>query len=266
MSTNKILLQAFEHHVAGDIPSAHAMYKEILDSDSSHLFARVLTNLINMQFSFQRSSKKAALLNLKNCGFNPATVFDVGAQVGTPPLYEVYPEAHQVMLEPVKEHETVLKSICQTLKSAEYMMVAVSSLAGSVTLSVTDNLQYSSIESQMGSEVNNRIIEAVSLNDLCRIHQYSGPFLVKIDVDGVEIEVLKGASTLMSPENIFIIEATMAENVPRFPRIIDFFRPYGFVLHDIVDNLYRPLDNALWQVDVIMVHESHPLREKHNYN
>jgi hypothetical protein len=81
-------------------------------------------------------------------------------------------------------------------------------------------------------------------------------------VDGVEIEVLKGASTLISSENIFVIEAALLDDNPRFPRIIDFFRPYGFVLHDVVDHLYRPLDNALWQVDVVMVHESNPLREK----
>jgi FkbM family methyltransferase len=265
MNNKQFLIAAFEQHVSGNLPAARSMYAEVLTTDPSDLFARVLTNLTEMQVSFARGTKSAALRNLKNCGFNPATVIDVGAQVGTPPLYEIFPDAHHVMLEPVKEHETILKGICQSLKSAEYMIVAVSSKSGNVTLSVTDNLQYASIDLQVGLISNNRIIEAICLNDLTRVNQYSGPFLIKIDVDGVEIDVLKGASALISPETVFIIEATMADEIPRFPRIIDFLRLYGFVLHDIIDNLYRPSDNSLWQVDVIMVHENSPLRSKCSY-
>ncbi|TCT21327.1 FkbM family methyltransferase [Thiobaca trueperi] len=259
------LVRAFESHLSGDIESAYDIYKDVMVADPGGIFAPVLINLIQMQSVHLRSSKLAALLNLKRNGFMPATVIDVGAQVGTQPLYEAFPEAHHVMLEPVQENESVLQGICQSLKSAECMMVAVTSRSGMVSLSVTDSLQYSSIAEQIGDPLNNRLVQAVSLNDLCNSGGYSGPFLIKIDVDGVEIEVLKGASTLINPESIFVVEAAMLVDQPRFPKIIDFFRPYGFVLHDIVDHLYRPSDSVLWQVDVVMVHEDHPVRQKHYY-
>jgi len=259
------VLGAFEKHVAGDVVAAYKQYAEVLAENPGDSFALFLQNAISMQVYTQRKTKKGALLNLKSCGFNPATVIDVGAQVGTPELFEVFPDAHHVLIEPVQEHEPVLKGICQRLKSAEYMMAAVSARSGSATLSVTENLQFATIDRQLSDSSNNRAIETISLNEFCAMRSFADPFLVKIDVDGVEIEVLKGSSTIIAPDNVFVIEASMLDDHPRFARIIDFFRPYGFVLHDIVDHLYRPIDNALWQVDVVMVHESNQLRDKQGF-
>lgn len=259
------VLDAFQKHVAGDIVTAYRQYSEILAETPSDPFALFLQNVVSTQVYAQRKTKRGALQNLKNCGFNPATVIDVGAQVGTPELFEVFSDAHHVLIEPVQEHEPVLKGICQRLKSAEYIMAAVSSRSGVATLSVTDSLQYSSIDSQLGRDQNNRQVEMLSLNNLFNEKQYKGPFLVKIDVDGLEVEVLKGSTSLISDDSIFVLEASLLDEVPRFARIVEFFKPFGFVVHDVVDHLYRPADNLLWQVDVVMVSEMHSIRKNRNY-
>ncbi len=259
------VLDAFDKHVAGDVVAAYKQYAEVLAETPGDPFALFLQNAISMQVYTQRKTKKGALLNLKSCGFNPATVIDVGAQVGTPELFEVFPDAHHVLIEPVREHEPVLKGICQRLKSAEYMMAAVSARSGSAILSVTENLQFATIDRQLSDSSNNRVIETISLNQFCATRSFASPFLVKIDVDGVEVEVLKGATSLISDDSVFVLEASLLDGVPRFARIVEFFKPFGFVVHDIVDHLYRPMDNTLWQVDVVMVSEAHPMRKSRNF-
>lgn len=265
MDSKQKLINAFERHVSGNTAEATTLYNEVLRADPNNLFARVLINMINMQFTFTRMSKHSALLQLRQNGFLPQTVIDVGAQVGTAPLYEVFPEAHHILLEPMEEHEPILRQICQSLKSAEYKIAAVSHRGGTVALQFSDNKQYAEIVE--GKEVgkNVRMVDVISLNELCTGSRYAGPFLIKIDVDGKEIDVLRGATVLADPGNIFVIEATLIDTDPRFIKIIDFFRPYGFVLHDIVDVLHRPSDMALWQVDVIVVHESSQFRTKKSY-
>ncbi len=259
------LLRAFEYHVSGNSTEADALYREVLDANPNNLFATMLSRLVKMQFSFARMSKQSALVQLKNGGFLPRTVIDVGAQVGTPPLYEVFPDAHHIMLEPMVEHETALKKICQSLKSAEYKLAAVSNHKGVVALEFSNDKQFSQIVESNNAGVNVRSVDAVTLDGLCTGWSYAGPFLIKIDVDGQELDVLEGATGLVIPENIFVIEATLIDQEPRFSKILDFFKPFGFVLYDIIDALHRPSDLVLWQVDVVMVHESSPLRQNKRY-
>lgn len=264
--TNEILDRAFQAHKVGDLAAAAQGYEAVLQSTPGHSLSLALLALIRQQAVFSRMSKRLGLANLKGQGFMPGTVFDVGAQTGTPELFEIFPDAHHVMLEPVAECEPVLRALCSQLRSAEYHMAAVTERSGQVTLTVSASRQYASVvRSSTADGAEYRTIPSVSLNDLCSRRLYPGPYLIKIDVDGTEIDVLKGASALASPDSVFVIEATLNDGDPRFPKILDFFRPYDFVLHDIVDPMFRPADGALWQVDVIMVHGASRYRQMKQY-
>jgi hypothetical protein len=93
----------------------------------------------------------------------------------------------------------------------------------------------------------------VSLDYLVKEAQLPGPVLIKIDVDGGEISVLKGAAWLLEQKlaQYVVIESTIFGH--QIHEIINFMTKYGFVLYDILEPLYRPLDNALWQVDLSFV-------------
>lgn len=209
-----------------------------------------------------RMSKHAALANLKAQGFLPGTVLGVGAQTGTSPLYEVFPDAHHILFEPVAEREPHLRALCSGLKSAEYHMAAVTERTGQITLTVSPDRNSSGVVPASANDgADYRSIPAIALNDICSRQPYPGPFLVKIDVDGCEIDVLKGGSSLIGRDNVFVVEATIGHDDARFPKVLDFFRPYDFILHDIVDPMFRPADGALWQVDIVMVHSSSPYRK-----
>lgn len=250
---------AFDVHLSGDLERAEEFYRAILRVSPGNPMAATLLGLIRSQRTMARQSKHKTLALLRGRGFSPGTVIDVGAQTGTSPLYEVFPEAHHVLIEPVIENEPALQALCGRLSSAEYRIAAVASKDGMVPLAVSDDRLYSSVVPD-GADASPglRTVLGISLNSLCAEGGYAGPLLVKIDVDGLELEVLAGAATLMQPEAIFVIEATVAGNDARLPRIIDAMAAHGFQVWDIVDPLYRPGDERMWQVDLVLVHRDGP--------
>ncbi|WP_052710388.1 FkbM family methyltransferase [Azospirillum thiophilum] len=249
---------AFDVHLSGDLERAEEFYRAILRASPGNPMAATLLGLIRSQRTMVRQSKHKSLSLLRGRGFYPATVIDIGAQTGTPPLYEVFPDAHHVLVEPVVENEPALQVLCGQLRSAEYRIAAAVRQDGMVPLAVSDDRLYSSVflERAEGTEAPSglRTVPGLSLDTLCAEGRYAGPMLVKIDVDGLELEVLAGAATLMRPDTVFAIEATVAGGDARMPRIIAAMAPYGFQVWDIVDPLYRPGDERMWQVDLVMVH------------
>nr|WP_246307590.1 FkbM family methyltransferase [Azospirillum melinis] len=247
---------------------AEEFYRAILRASPGNPMAATLLGLIRSQRTMVRQSKHKALSLLRSRGFQPATVIDVGAQTGTPPLYEVFPDAHHVLIEPVAENEPALQALCGQLRSAEYHIAAVARRDGTVSLAVSEDRLYSSIVAEAVAKAvagaspsslpDRRTVPAVSLDCLCASRGHAGPMLVKIDVDGLELEVLAGAATLMRPDAVFAIEATVAGGDARLLPIVDAMAASGFQVWDIVDPLYRSGDERMWQVDLVMVHRDGP--------
>lgn len=50
-----------------------------------------------------------------------------------------------------------------------------------------------------------------------------------------------------------------------FHCVVDFMRERGFCVYDIVEPVYRPMDMALWQADVVFVKCDGSFRRFQNY-
>jgi FkbM family methyltransferase len=213
--------------------------------------ANQLRSIFTSHFIRQRSSKLNALLNLKRSGFHPTVVFDIGAQIGTPELYGAYPDAHHVFIEPVAECLPALNDIARQLRSARVINCAVSNVNGRTSLSLTPSRQYSSIDTKMGDE--SREIEVRTGDAIYEDIHIEGAVLLKIDVDGIEIKVLQGCKSILRNDCVVVIEASIADEKPRFNHVVEYLSSYGYEVYDIVDPLYRQSDWHLWQVDLIFV-------------
>ena len=97
------------------------------------------------QTGILRNTMTGSLLLAKNLGFEPKTVIDVGAALGTFNLYETFPNARHLLIEPIAENEPYLAKICRKLKSAEYIIAAASKESGVCTLSVSPGMVHSAI-------------------------------------------------------------------------------------------------------------------------
>ncbi|MDQ2974662.1 MAG: FkbM family methyltransferase [Acidobacteriota bacterium] len=113
-----------------------------------------------------------------------------------------------------------------------------------------------------------RRVTAVALDSICHDEQTQGPYLIKIDVQGAELDVLRGASEILLQTEFIMMEVSLFEffkGGPQFSDVVSFMKDKGFVCSDIYGFQYRPLDNALSQVDIAFVKENGRFRQTHVY-
>lgn len=95
-----------------------------------------------------------------------------------------------------------------------------------------------------------------------------GPFLVKVDVEGAELEALSGALEVLRTTELVLLEVALFELVPGAPQlhdVVSWMHDHGFVAADIFDAHNRPLDGALARMDVAFVQENGRFRRSHSY-
>lgn len=249
--------------VTSNIYNAYHLLESESFNQHEKEIAEKLRIICTSHFIRERQNKLNSLINLKKVGFNPSLVVDVGAQVGTPELYQAFPDSHHIFIEPVVECMPALHEISKGLRACTIFNCAVSNVNEDMKLSLSDTRQYSSIDIEIGTE--SRSIEVRTVDSIYEEIGKHESILLKIDVDGIELKVLQGSRTLFKNECVIIIEATLGDKSPRFNSLVEHLSAYGFKVFDIVDPLYRPRDWHLWQVDLVFVHQKSNLWNRYDF-
>lgn len=220
--------------------------------------------------SRRRSTQSTVVGHVYKLGFRPRTVIDVGVGHGTPELYGRFPGATHLLVEPLKEYEHVIKEISRKHETT-YVIAAAGASPGTVTINVHPALEGSSTYKESeGSHADGypRTIPVVTLDQLCAERNLVGPYLVKVDVQGAELDVLSGASRVLTDAELVLLEVSLFQfytGSPQFYDVVHFMKERGFVAYDIVDGHNRPIDGALAQVDMAFVKENGMFRKHHLY-
>jgi FkbM family methyltransferase len=214
-----------------------------------------------------RATLRGALQQLVKLGANPKTVIDVGVAFETRELYEEFPGAELLLIEPLAEFEPFLKKIGAKYK-AQYVLAAAGDSAGAVTLNVhTDQLFCSSLFRETEGEAVDgvpREVPMVTIDEVCAERKLAGPYVLKIDVQGAELRVLDGAKRTLPQCEVVILEVTLFGTMiggPQFADVVQYMQERGFVVYDMWGMLYRPLDGALAQADIAFMRADSALRE-----
>lgn len=224
--------------------------------------------------SLPRESVRQTLEQACTIGFMPRSVIDVGAAYGsfTRLCQTVFPDARYLLIEPLEEYRLLLEEVKQSSGSVDYIVAAASAHEGEITINVHPDLVGSSLyrEVETGTGVNGvaRTVRSVTLDRLVRQMEVSGPFLLKIDVQGAELDVLAGAEYTLNDSELVVLEVSFFQffqDGPECAEIIAHMKARGFVPYDIVARQYRPLDGALSQVDIAFVRENGLFRRHHGY-
>lgn len=218
-----------------------------------------------------RDTLLGSLENAVTAGFRPASVIDVGAADGTTPLYDVFPDARHLLVEPLEEFRPALDVLARRLDAAIFTGTA-GVVVGEAVFNVHPDLNGSSLlKEREDSDVNGyeRRVPQSTLDVLCRQGGLAGPFLLKIDTQGAELDVLRGAESFVLPNTeMAVLEVSLMpffQGGPEVAEIIEYMRARDFVPYDMVDLQYRPLDGAMSQADSVFVPADSPLRREHHY-
>lgn len=189
-------------------------------------------------------SEKLALLE-----FKPQKVIDVGVAYQTLELYQEFREANILLIEPLAEFEPSLRKICATY-NAQYVSAAAAETAGMAVLTVHPD----KIGSSLLKEIERASVDGaprqgpvVTIDGVCSEKSHHGPYLVKVDVQGTEPQVIAGASRTPRETEAVILEVTLFGTVisdPQFYDVVAGMKQYGFVAYDFCSFLYRTFDNA----------------------
>jgi FkbM family methyltransferase len=219
-----------------------------------------------------RTTLKESYSLLHTLGFQPNTVIDVGVAKGTPELYSTFPDTYFLLVEPLKEFESDLKCILKKYNGS-YVLAAAGPSPGQVTFNVHKNhLDGSSLyKESMGSEADGNEIKVsmVKLDDILKEKQLSGPYLIKIDAQGAELDALEGAQKALLETEVVVLEVSMfgfMKGAPQFYDVISYMKNHNFVAFDIVIGWNRPFDNALGQIDIVFVKENGMFRQSQSYS
>ncbi len=226
------------------------------------------------EWKVPRHSLEGVLQQVKETGFAPSTVIDVGAAMGsfTGTCHKCFPHAQYLLIEPLKEYLPALTKVVETIPRATYDMRAASASEHPVVLNVHDDFVGSSLyrEVEEGTGVNGvqREVPAVTLDRLVAQRQAQSPFMIKIDVQGAELDVLAGAATTLYQAELVLLEVSLFQffqGAPLLCEVVAHMKSQGFVPYDFLGLQYRPIDGALSQLDIVFVKEHGAFRRVHAY-
>ena len=98
------------------------------------------------------------------------------------------------------------------------------------------------------------------------LFQESKNILIKIDCQGAEISILKGASSILEKTDFILLEIPLFgqynDGIPNFLEHIQYMNSIGFITYDIVENHY--INNFNMQLDVVFINKNHEFNKTVN--
>jgi len=221
------------------------------------------------RFDLGLPSHQGVLRNMRRAGFLPRSVVDVGANRGnwSRMASEIYPEANFFLFEANRQYEASLRDACRSIANSEYRIDLLGATSGElVAFHVMGD--GSSVFPEVTSFPRKTVSMATRTLDESIPELARSPMLVKLDVQGYELEVLKGSRRVLSLAEVVLLETallTYNEGSPLFVEVVEFMADKGFVVFDFCGHARRQEDQALFQIDIVFVRERSLLRSRRKF-
>lgn len=233
------------------ITSIFGWGKNVIKKHTPH---PVKTRLLKWALS---NSMEIALMRLKKNGFYPSAILDIGAYEGewSRLASKVWSGTTVWMFEAQKEKKVILEKVVGDLQNVKF----TNALLGSqdkedVTFYVMET--GSSIYAEQTSAPRKSIKSKMQkLDTIIEMHRFAlgGNLLIKIDVQGAELDVIRGAAATLIGCEFLLLECSVVEYNERAPLLLDTLKELhelGYVPYDIASIMRLP-SGELSQLDVL---------------
>jgi len=213
---------------------------------------------------FQVPDTESSLRRMKRLGFNPAVAIDVGAYVGdwTRSFKRIFPDSQVLMIEPQASKTAALSKAKSELRNLE-LRVALLGARADASVGFCESETASSVLSEAGNRrPPTTYMPMTTLDAITEGGPFARPNFIKLDVQGYEIEVLRGGTHALESTEAVLMEVNLLrlhDGAPLFHESAEYMGRRGFQVYDLCSLIRRPYDGAVWQADVIFIRNSSPL-------
>lgn len=200
-------------------------------------------------------------------GIKINTVIDIGASNGmwSKEVMPTYPQANYFLIEANSYHENNLKNFAKRHSNVDYIIAAAGDTVGEIYFDTSS--PFGGIASHEKRE-NFVAVPVITIDSLVKDKNLQGPFIVKLDTHGFEVPILEGATETLKEAEFVILEVYnfhIAKGSLLFHEMCEYMLKKGFRTIGLVDRLYRPKDNVLWQFDLVFAKETRTEFQDNDY-
>lgn len=181
------------------------------------------------------------------------TILDVGAHMGlTAKKYaQLFPEAKIYAVEPFVPSFETLSANVQDIPAVTPLNNAVTDKNETVTLHVNKkhdtNFLLASNQAGISADklvetVSTQDVEGITIDRLAKEHGLSRIDILKMDIQGGELNALKGTTNLLPTISLIYTEVYFIQQYKEQPHFVDIYqylRGFGFELQDLYDPYYN---------------------------
>ena len=210
-----------------------------------------------------------SLTRIRDLGQCPNTVFDVGVATGTPGLYGVFPGVRYALIDPLDEAAPFMRALVDHHPGSIAVHAAAGREAGTAQFVVNAALSGSSfLLPPTAGEM--RTVPVVTIDGVAKEHGLEPPYVIKLDVQGYELEALAGAEETLKSAIAVIAETSLwsdrkGQGMPTTHSLMTWLGKRGFVLYDIANLERRQRDGAIVEMDLVFCPAASPLRAVKRY-
>ena len=200
----------------------------------------------------ERSSYVSSMRLLQQRGFEIATVIDVGAAEGAffvvRAEYGLFPGARHFFVDAMQENEEGYRKLAGKF-GAGYEIAALSCIEGEVAMRIDPNYYNTHVDHlQPGSAyAATRRVAMRTLDSVVEQHALRPPFAVKLDVQGGELDVLRGGLRTLDNAVLVTAEIQIFSERDTLVELLAFMQGMGWAVFDITDLSYYRSDQSLYQ-------------------
>ncbi len=177
--------------------------------------------------------------------FQPRVIFDVGANVGQTSLYfnKLWPDAEIYAFEPVSAtYEELTRAVAGQKSKIHCVQVALSDETGQAEIRLSERSVFATLDPTFTLPGSNfgriETVLKVTADDWCNSNGVKHIDLLKVDAEGHDLHVLKGAGSLFEQQRIsaVLIEIHMGPSPgPTLDTIRAWLEPRGYIPCGIYD-------------------------------